>query len=180
MGESTMRRACVVGLGDILKGDLGAGCAVLEALSLELPEDSVDLFYLGNDSLYVDECVYGTGFSIIIQAIPLGWPKGKVCRWNLDTLRNNLYWLSDHSESTRLLARALARVEFVGGLPAELTILWLGAGSTQGLGLSKEACKAVRSAVEIIKSLLVTRGYLPERIRQLSIIHRLDLFDSHP
>lgn len=46
-----MKRVAIVGLGNILHGDLGIGCYIVEALAQEMLDDCIELFYLG------EECV---------------------------------------------------------------------------------------------------------------------------
>lgn len=106
----------------------------------------------------------------------MGGPSGRVHCWDLDTFRYNIGWLSESSDSVRLVNRALALAEFVDGMPAETVFLWIEPKCTQNLGLSKEGRKALRVAVGTIKQILLEKGYLPENITRLSRIHQLDLF----
>ena len=41
-----MKKASIIGLGDILKGDLGVGCYIIEALEQERLGDLIHLAYL--------------------------------------------------------------------------------------------------------------------------------------
>ena len=44
-----MKKGLIIGLGNVLKGDFGIGCYILEALGLGLLGDRVELAYLGDD-----------------------------------------------------------------------------------------------------------------------------------
>ena len=44
-----MKKGLITGLGNVLKGDFGIGCYILEALDQGLLGDRVELAYLGDD-----------------------------------------------------------------------------------------------------------------------------------
>jgi len=44
-----MKHAVIIGLGDVMNGDEGIGCFLIEALAQEVVSDSVQLTYLGDD-----------------------------------------------------------------------------------------------------------------------------------
>lgn len=51
-----MKKALIIGLGDILKGDFGVGCYIIEALEQEQLGDSIHLAYLADDPRYAGGC----------------------------------------------------------------------------------------------------------------------------
>nr|NJM04938.1 hypothetical protein [Desulfobacula sp.] len=50
----------VVGMGNVLKGDYGAGCTVLEKLAETMPKKDIDYAYLGEDTRFGCGFLYGT------------------------------------------------------------------------------------------------------------------------
>lgn len=173
-----MKKACVIGLGNIFRGDLGIGCYVVDALGQDPLGDAVELSYLAEGSHYADAYVYGAKLAIIVQALSLGGVAGGVYRWDMAAFWRNISWLAQTSESMRLLARALGRMEFFDTAPKDLMFVWIEPKVTEGFGISEEARKALRRATGIIKEILVGRGFLPAPVLRLSPIYRLHVLGT--
>ena len=73
-----MKKASIIGLGNIFKGDLGIACYVVDALQQEPLGDFVELSYLGEASFYAGPFVCGTEFAIVVQAVNIGGPPGRI------------------------------------------------------------------------------------------------------
>ena len=170
-------RASIIGLGNILRGDLGIGCYVLDALGQEPLGDAVEMVYLAENSTYIEAYMQGTDFSVIVHALPLGGTPGSVHCWDAARFQRNLAWLSGTSSLAPRLARALSRRELVEGSCGDILFLWIEPAMTEGFGVSPEVQAAMRKAIRIVKQNLFTRGFLAETTFQLSFIHELALLD---
>ena len=71
-----MKKASILGLGNMSDGDFGVGCYVLEALAREPFKDSVQLFYLGDDPRCAGGLIYGADLVIIVGTLHLGGTAG--------------------------------------------------------------------------------------------------------
>lgn len=70
-------KAAVIGLGDILSGDMGAGCCILEMLAQEIPEGALELRYLARDAQYTGAFLFGVHYAVIVQALAFGGLPGR-------------------------------------------------------------------------------------------------------
>jgi len=66
-----MKKASIIGLGDILKGDLGVGCYIIDALEQEQLDDSIHLAYLADDPRYAGGLLYEADFAVIVAAVSM-------------------------------------------------------------------------------------------------------------
>lgn len=171
--EGAVRRASVIGLGNIFKGDFGAGCYVVDALWQEPLGDSVDLSYLAEDSFCAGAYVYGAEYAVIVQAIDMGAPYGSISCWDKNTFFSNLGWFSEASLLNKSLTHALVRADLSDGLPDDLLFIWIEPKKTAGLGISAEIRKTLRKTVNIVKDNLHQRGFLSEAVRGLSLIYQM-------
>lgn len=64
-----MKKASIIGLGNILKGYHGIGCYILEAFAQERLGESVHLAYLGDDPRYAAGLLYETVRKAIWEAV---------------------------------------------------------------------------------------------------------------
>lgn len=177
MDESsqTVKKASIIGLGNVCEGDFGIGCYIVDALSQECLGEAIDLAYLGHDPRDADLWLYKIDFAVIVGAVSLEGPAGHIYCWDRETFQRNIPWFAFTSHSIESLVNALARAEIAGGLPGDMLFLWLEAKEVSGLGISKELRKALRKAVRIIKQHLFERQFLPETTLRISPIYRLDL-----
>ncbi len=167
----------IIGLGNIMKGDFGVGCYVVDALNQEPLGDSIDVSYLAEDSFYVDAYFYGMKFGIVVQAVDFGGQAGSIYCWDKRVFERNAAWFAEKSPSQTMLARALTRAELIEEFPDDLLFVWIEPRLTEGFGISPEMHKAIRKAVRIIKTSLFERNLLPEMVFSLSIIHQLKILD---
>ena len=103
-----MKKASIIGLGNIFKGDLGVACYVVDALRQEPLGDAVELSYLGENSFYAGPFVCGTEFAIVVQAINMGGPPGRIHCWDKCAFEQNFHWFAGQ---VGLLPRSFDRVE---------------------------------------------------------------------
>lgn len=166
-------KVSIIGLGNILDGDLGVACQVLETLYSEPFEDSVNIMYAGDDPRYVDGWICDADLLIIVSAFYLGGPPGRLNKWNYNVFRQHLPWLTAEYVPIRLLVEAIARAELADGLPKEFLFVWIEPQSTQGYGLSIPVQKAARKATMLIKQELFKRSCLPEKALRIKNIFGL-------
>ncbi len=174
----SVKKASIIGLGNIFKGDLGVPCYVVDALCQEPLGDSVELCYLGEDPFCAGVSVCGTEFAIIVQAINMGGPPGRIYCWDKCAFEQNFHWFANQDLSIRSLARGFARAALSEIFPSDLMFLWIEPKVAEGIGISPEMRKALRKAVKIIKENLFQRGFLPESVFRLSSIHKLEVLCS--
>lgn len=170
-----MKKATIIGLGDIFKGDLGIGCYIIEAFEQERLNDSIQLAYLAEDPRYAGDLLYEMNFVVIVGALNIEGAPGDIHCWSYETFYKNIAWLVNEFPSIRLLVDALAWAELAGKFPEELLFFWIEPKMTEGLGISKEVCKALRKTIQIIKKNLFERGFLPEDALEILPIYRLKL-----
>ena len=173
-----MKKASIIGLGNILKGDLGVACFLVDALCQEPLGDSVEPSYLGEDSLCAGVSVCGARFAIIVQAVNMGGPPGRIYCWDKCAFEQNFHWFAGQDLSMRSLARGFARAALSEIFPSDLMFLWIEPKVTEGIGISPEMHKALRKTIKIIKENLFQRGFLSESALRLSSIHQLEVFCS--
>ncbi len=168
-----MKNASIIGLGNIMKGDHGIGCYIVDALNQEPLGDSIEVFYLAEDSNYIDAYLYGTKLAIIVQAVSLGGEAGTIHCWNESVFRSHAEWLVDKSPSMTFLARALGRAALIDEFPEDLLFVWIEPKVTQGFGISPAMHKAMRNTIQIIRHNLFRRAFLPEAVFNCSHIHQI-------
>lgn len=116
-----MKKASIIGLGDILKGDRGIGYYILEALAQERLGESVHLACLGDDPRYAADLLYEADFAIVVSEFNLGLTVRKYSFWSYKVLQQNVGWIINESASIRRLINVLAKTEMAGGFPKELS-----------------------------------------------------------
>lgn len=171
-------KVSIIGLGNILDGDLGVACQVLETLSLEPFEDSVNIMYAGDDPRYAGGWIYDVDLLIIVGAFYLGGPPGGINKWDYTVFSQYLPWLAAEYAPFRLLIEAVARTELAGGLPKEFLFIRIEPLSTQGYGLSTPVQKAAWKATALIKQELFKRSLLPEKALRITSIFGSKRFKS--
>jgi hydrogenase maturation protease len=168
-----MKKVSIIGFGNILRGDLGFGCYIIDILGQEPLDDCTELTFLGENSHYTGAFIYGLEFAVIVGALDLGGCPGRVHCWTRETFQSHLPWLAEGPAWIDSLARALARIEFSGQSPRDVLFLWIEPEATEGFGISREIRKALRKTVAIIKDNLFQRGFLPQHNVNLSSIYQL-------
>ncbi len=170
-----MKQAAVIGLGSITRGDLGAGCHVIDALSQEPLGECVELLYLAEASFYAGAFMCGVEFAVIVQGVSLGGIPGTIHCWDKSTFQRNYHWFADQSLSMKSLGGGFARAALSEMFPDDLMFLWIEPAMVEGLGISEHMRGAVREAIGLIKKALCQRGFIPERVLKLSSIHNLGI-----
>ncbi|MHC1743171.1 MAG: hypothetical protein AB9873_09105 [Syntrophobacteraceae bacterium] len=173
-----MKRASIVGLGDVLKGDLGLGCHVIEALEQEELGDNVELCVLRDDDYSLDLCVLGATLAIIVMGVELGGLPGRIRTWSYHDFVHNRRLFSDCFTAFDGIERALARADFAGGLPGEILFLWIEPSVIEGLRISAFGKKALRTAVVIIRDALERSGIATASQACFPRIYRLRLLEE--
>lgn len=120
-----MKNALIISLGDVLNGDEGIGCYILEALAREPVKASVRLLYLGDDPRWAGGSIYAADMVIIVGAFHLGGPAGRMHTWSYKVFRQHMAWMADEYQLIRFLVQALSRADLSGGLPKDLSFLWI-------------------------------------------------------
>jgi hydrogenase maturation protease len=170
------RRISIIGLGNILKGDLGLGCYVVEALQQEPLEKDVELCILRGDTLNVDICGHEAALSIFVQAVRLGEPPGAIQCWGYRKFLEHRRLFPDRYSPLEGLHRTLVRAEFAETLPDSLLFLWIEPWCTEGFALPKVGRKAFRAVVRTVKENLAKSGGLPMDFVRMERIYRFGLF----
>jgi hydrogenase maturation protease len=173
-----VKNISIVGFGNIFKGDLGIGCYLMDALCQEPLGDTVELSYLGENLHYAGAYICDMDFAVIAGGLCMGGCTGNIHCWDKRTFQHNISWLVEKSDSMRLLAQALARMELSMLFPEDILFLWIEPGLTEGFGMSSEMRKALRKTVHIIKENLFRRGFLPETAYRLSSIYQLEVLGT--
>jgi hydrogenase maturation protease len=172
-----MKSAAIIGFGDVLQGDLGAGCYVLDALTQTLHDSPVELVYLADGYTYAASAVFQKDLCIFVQALDLGCTAGSVQCWSFDAFLRNLSRLVACQGSLQLLAESLARAELAGGMPQKTIFIWLQPEQTTEIGLSKKVRKGLRKVIALVREELCAAGLLPlETVRQARL-YRIDLLN---
>jgi len=108
----------------------------------------------------------------------MGGCAGEVHCWDRQTFLSNRSWLVEKSDSMRLLAQVLARLELSFYAPDEVLLVWVEPKVRQGFGISSVMRKTLRKMVRIIKEHLFQRGFLSETTYRLSSIHQLQVLGT--
>jgi len=172
-----MNSASVIGLGNILCGDLGAGCHLIDALCQEELGNDIELIFLGRDARYAGAFMMEKEFAVVVKAVSLGGVPGNICCWNLESFQRNLPWFCELAECAGAFARSLHWARFAGCFPREVLFVWIEPKITEGLGISEEVRRAIRKVIRLIKTALADRGLLADKASTLPRIHYLDLLE---
>jgi len=170
-----MKKASIIGFGDVRRGDLCVGSCVIEALEQERWEDAIQLAYVGDNPRDADLWLCDIDLAIIVGPAHIGSRPGEIRCWDLKTFTQNSGWFINSCRTTESLAGALLRAQIAGGFPENVLFLWIEPGNTEGLGMSKEVRKAFRRSIRMIKENLVQKGLLPETCLKVASIYRLEV-----
>jgi hydrogenase maturation protease len=151
-------RVSILGLGDILEGDNGVGCHIVEKLSQKPLTDSVQLSYVGRDPRYAGGYLYGADLAIVVGALELGNDLGKIHRWSYPTFQCHAGWLAWEYSWVGYLVEAFSRADLASGLPKETLFLWIEPAVTDGFVLSDTVCRSMWRTVQLITHKLIHIG----------------------
>jgi len=163
-----MKKGLIIGLSNVSDGDFGVGCYILEALGRGSLGDRVELAYLGDDPRCAAGLIYGMDLLIVVSALCLGGPAGKVSFWPYRVFNQHLSWIVGKEPVILRLVQELATAELARGFPTEILFIWIEPRIIEGLGLSSEVRRAMWKVVGIIKEKLVEKRLLQRENLQVS------------
>jgi hydrogenase maturation protease len=173
-----VKKASIIGLGNIVCGDIGAGCYIVDILQQEPLGESVEVSYLAEAAFYAGTLMCGTDFGVVVQAVNMGGPPGKIYCWDKSTFEQNFDLLAARCASMKSLAKGIARAVLSEIFPSDLMFVWIEPKVTEGILISPEMRKALRKAVHLIKDNLFQRGFMDESAFRLLSIYRLEVLCS--
>jgi hydrogenase maturation protease len=161
-----MKKIVILGLGDVLQGDRGAACYVLESVANETAGQSVDISYLGEDPRYAGGLLYKTDLAIIVGTLRLSGVPGGLHVWNGNVFRRHATWLAGEDPAIDRLLATMARTDLAGGFPEKLVFIWIEPKDTHGYQISKPVRRAIAMAVRRIRRELLVLGLQKRETRQ--------------
>ncbi|WP_456325293.1 hypothetical protein [Desulfonauticus submarinus] len=154
-----MNTISIIGFGDVLRGDFGAGCYLIEALAQENLADNISLIYLAEEAVRADIWLFNTKLAIIVRAIDLGLKPGKVLYWDYKNFKQHLPWLKYQVKTIYPLSQILNKIKLIS-FPRKIKFIFIQTKQDNDMYISKEMCKAMRLAIKIIKKELQDNGTL--------------------
>jgi len=153
-------RVSIVGLGNVLLGDDGFGCLVVEVFRCEYEcNPEVEIIDLGTPGLDLTPYLHGKQLVVIVDAVTADGNPGTVRTYSESDLidcRTQLR-LTDHDPG---LQESLAQLRLAGSAPSEIIVVGVIPQSCAfGEGISKPVLAATSPAVESILRLLRERGF---------------------
>jgi hydrogenase 3 maturation protease len=147
LGEICERKTLVVGIGNTLKGDDGAGCIVCEQLKDTFAGQVIDAGTVPEN--YIGPIIEKRPeVLVVVDAIDFGGPAGEVRIFEPEELSSAA--ISTHTLSPRLFVDVICK-----SIPVEVWFVGIQLGRTVlGEGLSKEVEEAVGMVAEILKEAL--------------------------
>jgi len=148
------KKVSIVGVGNILCSDEGVGVYVIEKLrDMKLPE-YVILYDCGTSGIAVLEALDGSLKGIIIDAVSMGGPPGKIYRFSLDevlSMEDNLFRMVSLHQFDLVSTLKLASYTDVYRLPGDIVIIGVeGKDYSFNVGLSKEVEEAIPDVIELV------------------------------
>ena len=141
----------VLGLGNLLLGDDGAGLAVLEQLAKAPSVTGPEFLDGGTQGLALVPHIAGRRGLLVLDAVSLGSPAGTVHL--LDGWNYAVPHASTAHESN--VAELLAASALLGEMPEQVKIIGIEpARIVTGIGLSPEVSRALTHAVETARAVL--------------------------
>src|SRR5271166_2904830 len=136
----TPKRACVIGLGNVLMGDDGFGPLAIEMFRCKYEcAPNVEILDLGTPGLDLAPYLYGTDLVVIADAVQAEEKPGTLsiyCEADLLAHRARLH-LTAHEPG---LQESLAHLKLAGDIPSELIVVGVVPGSCEfGKGISSSA-----------------------------------------
>ena len=151
-----MKRLRVIGVGNSLAADDGAGPAVIEELRRRPLPDDVEVVSVGADGLAAIRYLEEDGDVVIVDAVRMGEPPGTVLTFPAKTAKVKIMAdaLSLHGIG---LSYALELAEKMG-LPADVTIVGIEPQTVEPGGeMSEIVARAVTRAADVVTDLLKTK-----------------------
>ena len=148
--DAAMKKISIIGLGDVLRGDHGAACYVLEAVAKEVVDECVQIDYLGNDPRFAGRLLYQADRAIVVGTLCLSGVPGGLHVWDGRVSKQHAAWMAEADTAFRHLLIALARADLAGGFPEKLLFLWTEPQFAEGYAISKP----VRSTIQLSARLI--------------------------
>jgi hydrogenase maturation protease len=145
-----MQKITIIGLGDVLRGDHGAACYVLESVAARTDSESVQFVFMGNDPRFAGGLLYSADLAIVVGTMRLSGVAGGLHIWNGRVFKQHAAWMAKEDPALRHLLIALARADLAGGFPEKLIFIWIEPQHTEGYTISKPVRGAIRSAARRI------------------------------
>jgi len=131
-----VRKIVIMGFGDVLQGDMGAGCTVLEKMAETVTGDDIDFAYMGRDTRFASTYLLDADLAVIAGALDLSGEPGSLHVWDQAVFESHVQWMVKRFDELQGLAMALAETKLVGGCPKHLIFLWMTPHVTEGYGIS--------------------------------------------
>lgn len=150
-----MKKITILGLGDVLQGDRGVACFVLESMARQIENPAVQIAYFGDNPNYAGGLLYQADLAIVVGTLNLSGIPGGLHVWNGDVFKQHADWMIEEDPAIERLLAALARAELADGLPNKLLFIWIEPKETHCYGLSRPVRAAMAMAVKRIRKELM-------------------------
>lgn len=168
------KQAAVVGLGDFLSGDYGAGGYVVEALEQEFASSRITCSYVGFDAWKTGLHTLDKKLICIVHAISSAYPPGAVRILDIASYQH-VCLQAGCSTFGNAVVNSLAPTAMLSSAPAAYRFVLIEAGNAYGLDLSHPVRRAVRTAVRRISRMFAAEGYHTLAHHKISRMYRLEL-----
>ena len=149
-------KTIVIGLGNPILGDDGAGWKVVEMLQNDLPED-IEVDFLAGGGLSVMERLVGFDRAVIVDAMNTGRsPKGSITVFSLKDLPNPFLGHLGSAHETNLLTALEVGQSLGAHLPDQVTVVGIESPDVYDFAeyLSPEIGAAIPGAVKTVLEIL--------------------------
>ncbi len=144
----------IVGVGNILCSDEGVGVHIVNKLKdMDLP-DYVEIFDCGTNGIAVLEALDGAEKGLIIDAVSMNGPPGKIYRFTIDDIleiEDNLFKLVSLHQFDLVSTLKVAQITDVYKIPKDIAIIGIEGKSFKfSLELSEDIKKVVPDVIKMI------------------------------
>ena len=142
-----MKKIVIMGVGDVLQGDMGAGCAVLEKMAETVTGDDIEFAYMARQTRFAATYLLNADLAVITGALDLSGVPGTLHVWNQAVFDSNAEWMANRFDEIRGLSIALGETRLAGGCPKHTVFIWMTPHLTEGIEISGMMQKSVIRAV---------------------------------
>ena len=142
-----MGKIMIMGMGDVLKGDYGAGCAVLEKMAETVSGPDIDFAWVGTQTLGAAGYLMDADLAVITGALDLSGVPGTLHVWDEAVFDQHAPWMAGQFPDIRGLVLSLTQTRMADAFPSRLVFIWMDPHCTRGYGLSELMNGAVIRAV---------------------------------
>lgn len=144
----------IIGVGNILCSDEGIGIHIINKLKeMDLP-DYVGIYDCGTNGITVLEALDGSRKGLIIDAVSMGGPPGKIYRFTIDEILmmdDNLFKMVSLHQFDLVSTLKVAQLTDVYNIPKDVTIIGIeGKNFDFSLDISEEVKKVVSTVINMI------------------------------